>query len=343
MKKQQIGAALILLAASPAAAQPATPTEAAPEASATTEAALQANAAYGATIMPLINEGLALLGEITDLSGRYLLGFTAPETYAGERDAIAAALAAIGARIKRLQDATAALAEPPSGPYAERGAELLAYSRKFAADVGEAKAALDRLPALVESGDADGFDAARADIFRFSSSTVRAENAMLTANQLYAPLGQPEYHLIEAIKNGNVVIADLIDLMQLANADQREGLDAIANRIAAHHRGIGVSLDAAAALADTLERQVAALSPAQKEGLAALAQSYRTAIAIERRIGEGLADYAPIARAIAAGEEPAAFKARLDKVGALVGPLVAERQAALAAKQQAAIALAGKS
>ncbi|HBK91992.1 MAG TPA: hypothetical protein DDZ68_10015, partial [Parvularcula sp.] len=157
------------------------------------------------------------------------------------------------------------------------------------------------------------------------------------------PLGHPEYHLIEAIKNGNVVIADLLDLMQLANAGRRDGLDVIADRVAAHHRGISVSLDAAAALAETLERKVTAPSPAQKDGLAALAQSYRKAIAIERRIGDGLADYAPIARAIAAGEEPAAFKARLDKVGALVGPLVAERQAALAAKQKAAIELSGKS
>lgn len=342
MSNRLMIAAAIFLAAFRAAAQPA-PDEAAPQAGAATQEALQASADYGATITPLVNEGLALLGEITDLSGRYLLGFTAPETYADDRGAVAAAHADIGARVARLQEASAALAEPQPGPYAERSLELLRYIRKFAADLGEARAALDRLPALVEAGDAVGFDAARADIFQYSSNSVRAENAILTANQLYAPLGHPEYHLIEAIKNGNVVIADLLDLMQLANAGRRDGLDVIADRVAAHHRGISVSLDAAAALAETLERKVTAPSPAQKDGLAALAQSYRKAIAIERRIGDGLADYAPIARAIAAGEEPAAFKARLDKVGALVGPLVAERQAALAAKQKAAIELSGKS
>ncbi|HBK91991.1 MAG TPA: hypothetical protein DDZ68_10010, partial [Parvularcula sp.] len=153
MSNRLMIAAAIFLAAFRAAAQPA-PDEAAPQAGAATQEALQASADYGATITPLVNEGLALLGEITDLSGRYLLGFTAPETYADDRGAVAAAHADIGARVARLQEASAALAEPQPGPYAERGLELLHYIRKFAADLGEARAALDRLPALVEAGDA---------------------------------------------------------------------------------------------------------------------------------------------------------------------------------------------
>lgn len=338
-------AVAILCAASPAAAQapPETLTEDAPSSSGETQAALQAIADYGATITPLINEGMALLGEITDLSGRYLRGFTAPESYTSDREAVAASLAAISARVESLRAKAAALPEPMPGPYAERGLELQRYIRKFTEDLVEAKAALEKLPAFVEAGDAEGFDEARAVIFQYSSSSLRAENAILTANQLSAPIGHPEYHLVEAIKNGNTVIADLLDLMQRANSGQRDGLESLAERVAAHHRGIEVSLNAAAALGDKLEQNLIQQAPAIEAEIKALVDAYRKAIAIERRIGEGLSDYEPIARAIAAGKEPARFKKRLDKVGVLVGPLVAERQAALTAKQQAAIALVGKS
>jgi len=322
-----------LLLSAPVGAQPATGSDAADP------AALQAAADYGAGIAPLIQDATALMSEMIELSGRYLRGFTDVKAYAADREALSADHQTLRARVAGLQAKAAATPEPASGPHAARGAELKRYVLKFSADMAEMQAALDRLPALVDDEDAEGFDAARGVLFRYSTNALRAENALLTTSQLSAPIGHPEYHLIEAIKNGNSVVAGLLDLNLAAVAGERDGLDGAAEEIAAHHKGIGVSLDAAGALADTLKRTLAAQGPALNAQIAAFIGAYRTAFEIERRIADALGGYVPIARKVASGADPAKFKKRLDKIGVKVESLVAERQVALRNKQSAAIAL----
>lgn len=322
-----------LLLSAPVGAQPATGGDAADP------SALQANADYGAGIAPLIQDATALMSEIIELSSRYLRGFTDVKAYAADREALSADHQTLRARVAALQAKAAATPDPASGPYAARGAELKRYIQKFSADIAEMQAALDRLPALVDDEDAEGFDAARGVLFLYSTNAIRAENALLTTSQLSAPIGHPEYHLIEAIKNGNSVVAGLLDLNQAAVAGERDGLDDAAEEIAAHHNGIGVSLDAAGALAGTLEKTLAAQSPALNAEIAAFIGAYRKAFEIEKRIGRALGGYVPIARKVAGGAEPSGFKKRLDKIGAEVEALVAERQVALRNKQSAAIAL----
>lgn len=329
-----------LLFASAAAAEPAAeaPSDAAPS----EQEALQAAVDYANRVTPLITEATTLMSEMTDLSSRYLLGFTEPEAYSRDRAVVAAALSSLGDRIGALRAKAAAFEDPRPGAFAARGLELKRYVEKFTGDMADMKAALDRLPALVDAGDAEGFDAARAVLFRYSSNALRAENAMLTAGQLSMTLGHPEYHLIEAMKNSNLVIADFLDLMQRANVGERKGLAAAAEQVAAYHRGISISLDASAALVEKLRTQFAAQAPNLKSEADAFLAAYQTAFGVERRIGKTLAEYAAIGAEIAAGASPSAFKARLDEIGGDFQPLMVERQSAAQAKQAASVALAAK-
>jgi len=320
----------------------AEPSKVEAEAQAPDQTALATAATYAKQITPLVNEANALMGDIVEFSDRYLLGFTDPAAYKRDRKATATGLKSLEARVEALRTKAEALPDPPAGSFAARGLDLKRYIEKFAVDVGDMKNALGRLPGHVKAKDAEGFDAARAVLFRYSSNALRAENALLTAGQLTTSIGHPEFHLIEAMKNGNLVIAEFLDLLQRANAGEREGLGAIATQIEAYHKGIGISLDAAAARADLLEAQIAPQAPALSAEWAAFFGAYRAAFGVERRIGSALADYPPMAQKIAGGDEPSSFKARLDEIGAGFGPLIAERQAAISAKQAAGIALAAK-
>lgn len=330
-----------LLIAGPAGAAPATDSD--PASSQPSDpTALAAAVDYAGRITPLVNEANALMSDIIDLSSRYLLGFTEPDAYTRDRKAIDAAAKALAARIGDLNASAKALPDPPAGPFAARGLELKRYVEKVMVDVADMKAALDRLPGRVKARDADGFDAARAVLFRYSSNALRSENALLTAGQMTTTIGHPEYHLLEAMKNANLVIAEFLDLLQRANAGEREDMSEAAGRIDAHHKAITISLDAAAALADGLEAQFALQAPALKTESDAFFAAYRAAFGVERRIGAALADYPAMAAGIAGGAAPASFKARLDEIGALFPALINERQAAMSAKQAAGVALAAK-
>ncbi len=325
-----------------AAGAGAEPTKVEAEAQAVDKTALADAAAYANQITPLVNEANALMGDIVEFSDRYLLGFTDPEAYKRDRKSTAAGLKALDARVEALGAKAKALPDPPAGPFAERGLDLKRYIEKFAVDVADMKNALGRLPGHVKAKDAEGFDTARAVLFRYSSNALRAENAVMTAGQLTTTIAHPEYHLVEAMKNGNLVIAEFLDLLQRANAGERDGLGETASQIEAYHKGIGISLDAAAARADLLEAQFAEQAPGLKAESSAFFGAYRTAFQVERRIGSALADYPLIAREITAGAEVSSFKARLEEIGAKFGTLVAERQGALKAKQAAGLDLAAK-
>jgi hypothetical protein len=324
-----------------AAAEPADSTASA--AAPSDQEALQAAADYANKLTPLITEATGLMSEMINLSSRFLLGFTEPEAYARDRAEIAAAMASLDERVGALRAKAAAFEDPRPGAYAARGLELKRYVEKFAGDMADMKAALDRLPGLVDAGDAEGFDAARAVLFRYSSNALRAENVMMTAGQLTMSLGHPEYHLIEAIKNSNLVIADFIDLMQRANAGERDGLPKAAAQIGAYHKGISISLDASASLVEKLKSEFPAQAPTLKPEADAFFAAYETAFGVERRIGAGLAEYPTMAAAIADGAAPSSFKARLDEISADLRPLMGERQQAAKAKQAAGVALASKS
>ncbi len=306
------------------------------------QAALQAIADYAAEITPIINQASALMTEMVDLSESCLLGFTDPNAYKASKFTIAATSKAIGERIEELRRRVSALRNPPPGPFEARGAELKNYAEKFLLEVSQMKAALDRLPGLVDAADAEGFDAARAVLFRSSANAIRAENAFLLVGQLSAPYSHPEYHLIEAIKNGNVVIADFLDLIQRANAGEKGGLDAAAEKIADHHRAIGISIDAGEALAESMRGSLAAQKPALKDEIDRFIGAYLSAFAVERRVADSLTDYVQIAKEVANGVDAQSFSDRLEAVATSLAPVVADRQAALLAKQQISITLAGK-
>lgn len=335
-------AAAILTAGPVAPAQAESPVVTTENAAPADQAALQAIADYAAEITPIINRATKLMVEMVELSESYLLGFIDPNAYTANKLTIAAKSKAIGEQIDDLRQQTAALRNPPAGPYEARGAELKNYAEKFVLEAVQMKASLDKLPSLVEAKDAEGFDAERAVLFRSTTSAIRAENAFLLVGQLSAPYSHPEYHLIEAIKNGNVVIADLLDLIQRVNAGDKSGLDAAAGKIADHHRAIGVSIDAGEAYAELLRTALAAQRPTLKDDIDRLIGAYLAAFAVERRIADTLSDYAQIAREIAGGADPQSFADRLDVVSVTLAPMVAERQAALLKKQNMAITLAGK-
>lgn len=303
-------------------------------------AALQGAADYANRITLLVQEAMVLMTAMIKLSGQYLLGFTEPATYQINRDANAASLGSLEERLSALSAKIAAHEDPSPGPYSARGLELKRYLEKFVVDMADMKSALDRLPGLVDAGDAEGFDAARAVIIGYSSNSLIAENAMLTAGQLAVSLGHPEYHLIEAMKNSNLVIANFLNLVQRANSGEREGIEAVADEVGAYHKGIYISIDAASALAEKLGSRLVVEAPALKAETQAFLEAYRMSFEVERRIGSALADYPIIANEIAKGAAPKSFKSRLDEIGVAFQPLVAERLSALQAKQKAAVALA---
>ncbi len=337
-----LAASFVLAVMAPGAAAQSPKAQTQNAATSADQAALQAIADYGALITPVLNQATALMAEMVELSDRYLLGFTDPDAYAQEKASIDDALSAFDDRIAALRRDAASIGEPPAGPYQARGAELKAYAEKFVLEVADMKAALDRLPGLVAGGDAEGFDAARAVLFRSTANAIRAENAFLLISQLSAPYSHPEYHLIEAIKNGNVVVADILDLLQRINAGETDYLDVAAARIADYHRAIGISIDAGEAVAGKLRATMLSQNPSLKREIEAFFDAYQAAFRIERRIADGISDYVPIAKELADGADPQSLAPRLDAIGQALSAVFDERQAALQAKQNAAIALVGK-
>lgn len=248
----------------------------------------------------------------------------------------AAAIDPIVAAARSEIDALAARKLTGADPHALRE-KLVAYGRRMADDIDALSAPLGEMIAAARANDEEALARLQGESGARTAKLLEAENALLSVSQLAMNLGSPEFHLIEAVKNGNSAIARFFTL--LASVDNPEAMQASAEELSMFHKGIGVSLGAASAIIDGVEKNLVAAFPgAEQEGKAFVA-AYRDGIAIESAIGETIGAYVPVSAEIAAGADPGSFVDRLDEISVGFDALIARRQAAGLERQEAALAV----
>lgn len=301
-------------------------------------AELEAFAAYTAEAGVVSQQLLAVLTDMIGYSERYLLAFADKRAFDVSRDEIADGFNDLSERVLAARGRAEALRDPPSlsGNQARIGRELNGYLVKMSEDVAAMKSDFDRLPQLAMENDAQGFDAARAKLASRTSAMLRAESALLTIAQTGQSLRSPEFHLMEAIKNGNTVVGEFLD--QLLAAQGKVPAPARAAQISLSRKGIDISIEAAAALTKTFETSAVLQNPGQSQEIAAIIDAIDESIRVEREIASLLDAYVDLSFAIEKGQDIPDLAAQLNTAGAKLSVLVPRRQAAAKTRQATAIA-----
>lgn len=333
-------AALVLLITPTVAAQPVSAVS--NSSARSNQATFRSAAEYTQRVIEIMNEISALMSESIDLYDRYVLGFTNPDTYAQNAGAIAADHSSLSARIAAIRARVASLPEPIGGNFQQRNAELKLFANRYMNELGEIEVAIDRLPALIDEGDAEGFDEVRLVLYSATSGAARAENAILQAQKSSTPPAHPEYHLSDAAISGNLILIEVLDIIQNINLHSRRDLEVSAEKIAKNQKAIVASVVAGETAAGQLRAILKAQDPTLRIEIDGVVDAYEAAFAVERRYSVVFAKYIPIAKSLAAGQELHDFEQEIGVIGESIQRLATDRQAANAAKIAAARALSEK-
>lgn len=333
-------AALALLIAPTVAAQPVSVVS--NSSARSNQATSQSAADYTQRVIEIITEISALMSESVDLCDRYALGFSNPDMYAQNASAIAANHSSLSTRVAAVRASVASLPEPIGGKFQQRSAELRLFANRYMNELGEIEVATDRLPALIDERDAEGFEEVWIVLNNAVSSAARAENAILQAQKSSTPPAHPEYHLSDAAISGNLILLEVLDIIQNINSHSLRDLDGAAQKIASNQKAIVASVVAGETAAGQMRAIMKARNPTLRNEIDRLFEAYDTALAVERRYSVLFAEYIPIAKSLAAGEEFRNFEQEIATIGKSIERLSMDRQAANASKIAAARALSAR-